>query len=566
MLSPVPVASFERLGGGDTLTRAVALLFARLKAAPALQPLLYDGSIPANSAEVERQVRLWLTDRLGGPMSYDGPDVAGLCRQLQVDSERWNRLVRMAGDALLAAGAPSSAVDEARVLLLAALPVREGTIKQGPVGSEPKPDAVALRQAAEAVVVAAGLSGWNLFVLDPDLVLIHEDEAASAALVRCDADLRRAFGLGATELLGKSVLRFHPAPSQFQGLLSETARLSRDTTWCFGRVAWRARVFVLSAAGPGRPGFAIVWRDESEAYRREAIITRLKAQAEELPIPVMYPDAEGELWFGNAACAHALARLAPWLPPHLNLSNGIHGALFFPEAAERQSLFTAREALPLKKRMTFGPETVSLLVTAVCDDDQQMLCPQVTWEIVHSIAPVVMAPAPPPPSGGRVPPEGATQPRLHPRPRNLTEASSDLRREARALETSALALSWLGGVLDALADQAAGAGAGLPTAELERAVAAALGQLNEIARPINRVVGDASLSVVEDSMTNSVGMLLDRTASVRAAVDDGAGVLAPQAHDVARQLAQAVATAGRLVELRDAVPAPDVLAAEVVLA
>jgi hypothetical protein len=432
-------------------------------------------------------------------------------------------------------------------------------------------------------------------VLDADLVLIDQNEAACAALLRRDADLRRAFGLGAAELLGESVLRFHPAPGQLQGLVGEPGRLPRDAIWRFGQVAWRARVFALPAAESERPGFAIAWRDESEGYRRETIITRLRVQAEALPIPVMYPDAEGDLWFGNAACEHALARLAPWLPPHLNPATGIPGALFFPDVAERQSLFTTREALPLKKRMTFGSETVSLLVSAVCDEDQQMLCPQVTWEIVHSIAPLVIAPAPPEPACVPVSSAAETPPSGHPRPRGLTEVSDALRREARALSS-------LSEVLDALADQAAGEGAGEPSnglqhacengvaaarlaeqglaaldsareiaagAARQRAVADALGQLMEIARRTNRLVVDASLSVVEDSISDSVGLLLDRAAMVRAAVDGDAGVLVTQVHDVAQQLAQSVTMAGRLAELRasllGAAPPPAVPAAEAVL-
>ena len=600
MLNAARNALFDRLGGFDTLQRAVGLLVARLRAAPHLLPLLLDGAIPGNSADAEWLVQLWLTDRLGGPMSYDGPEISGVCRQLHVDQGRWGRLVGLAGEALIAAGAPPAAVDEARGVLLAALPGHDATtVPDGGASGPGTHAAVAMRQAAESVVVAAGCGDWNLFVLDADLMLIDQNEAACAALLRRDADLRRAFGLGATELLGESVLRFHPAPGQLQGLFGETERLPRDATWSFGRVAWRARVFGLPAAGPERPGFAIAWRDESEAYRRQTVITRLKAQAEELPIPVMYPDAEGDLWFGNVACEHALARLAPWLPPHLNPATGIPGALFFPDVAERRSLFTTREALPLKKRMTFGAETVSLLVSAVCDDDQQMLCPQVTWEIVHSITPAVSAPAP---VVGPALPGEVTPPSGHPRPRGLTAVSSELRGEARALETSALALSSLSEVLDALADQALGETVGPPTDGLghalesgdaaarlaeqglaaldsareiaagavrQRAVADALAQLMEIARRTNRLVVDASLSVVEDAMGDRVGLLLDRAAMVRAAVDGDAGALAMQAQDVARQLTQSVTTAGRLAELResfgDAVPPPAVPADEAVL-
>ena len=610
MLTPTRQALFDRLGGFDALERAVTACFARVATVPDLA-----GLVPAaRLADAHWQVQLLLTEMLGGPMAHDGPDPDTLCQAAGIDARRASLLIDHLLAAFGAGGAEGALLDELRQTLAhfahslglsTASPPPVPVVATRPVRPDPDTSLVA---RAEVAIATAGAADWPLFVLDAELVVVHQNAWATAALPAADADLRRGFGLGATELVGQSVLRFHSAPTQLHGMLNDTLRLPREILWSFGRTTWRARLFTLPEVAGGAGGFAIAWRDESEAHRRDAIIARLRAQAEELPVPVMFPDATGERWYGNAACEHALGRLEAWLPAGFDPSHGIPGALFFPDAEERRSLFTMREALPLKKRLSFGPETVAVLVSAVCDDHQQMLCPQVTWEIVHSIVPPAITPKRKPapaslPVPAPAPDPAPAQVATVSRPRGLREVGTDLRREARAVEASARAMLSFTELLNSLADQTAGDSAGMPGSALadaldggevearlaeqglvaleaareiadgeacQEAVRSALAQLMAVARRTNRLVLDASLSVVEDAMGDGVGRLLERSAAVRGVVDAEAGAFALQAEAVSRQLAQSIGTASRLVELRDALReaplAPAVTAAEVALA
>ena len=423
MLSSVQNAPWDRLGGLDTIERAVAALFTRFRESPELRPFLPD-PIPEDTSEEEWQVQLWLTDILGGPVTYDGPEVTTLFRQQQVGPDIWGRLAEMIAESLQAADAPLPAVSEARPILEAAL---SGTQPGGPA--------------------------------KPGSTLDFGDE----------------------------------------------------------------------------PNFPIAWRDDSEAQKRQDTIARLKAEAEALPTPVMFPDATGELWFGNVASARALARLASFLPDGFDVTQGIPSALFFPDSAERQALFSNLNALPFQKRICFGQETVTLEVTAVRDEQQRILCPQLSWEVFHTMAPLeavaepVAAPVP----------EVAPAPAVH-SPKStaavssgLVGTASDLKREARAIEESAQALLGLTGLLNTLAERAEGHGAGSPATSVEAAMAdadgaarmveqglaafemarevaggpgrssevtGALEQLMALARRTNQLVLDASLRAVEDDV------------------------------------------------------------------
>ena len=498
MLSSVQNAPLDRLGGLDTLERGVAILFTRLKATPELMPLLPSGA-DNDSSDAEWQLQLWLTDILGGPMRYDGPDVKFLFHQEQAGPDLWSRFGGLIGDSLQATEATPSAVYEARQLIDAALAAASGA-------------------AASSARIAS---------------------AAAAA-----AQARPSFA-----------------------------------------VAWG-----------DEPDFPIAWRDDAEAQRRTAIIARLKLEAEALPTPTMFPDAKGELWFGNAACTHAVARLGAWLPDDFDPAQGIPATLFFPDVTERQALFSNLNTLPFTKRVCYGPDTVTLVVSAVHDEQHRILCPQISWEVFNTMvplemldqpaAPAVAAPHPVPP---RPMPEMAPIAHQAPASAGLNETATNLKLEARAIEQSAQALLGLTRLLDSLADRAAGQSSNAPVASLAAAVAdadgatrlieqglaaiaaarevsggpgrspeisGALDHLMELARRTNQLVLDASLRAVEDDVAGAANALLARTGAVRSGLAAQVNGLTVEAQAVAQQLEKGAATAGRFAELREAMRGP----------
>src|SRR5512147_1424217 len=248
--------------------------------------------------------------------------------------------------------------------------------------------------AAEQVVRTAGRGSWNLFVTGPDLVLLHQNPSALAATTAADAELRRAFARGACDLMNQSLLRIHPAPTRLQAVLGDGSELPREVQWSFGRVVWNAWLHPVRRPDGALAGVAIAWRDESELHRSQAAFERLRSEAEDLPVAVMFPDTTYERWFGNAACEHALERLAPHLARPVNPIEGVPIQLFLPDEAERSALFRDPARLPFKRQIKVGPETVSFLITAVLDEAQRFLGPQMTWEIVHFTRPVAEAERP----------------------------------------------------------------------------------------------------------------------------------------------------------------------------
>jgi truncated hemoglobin YjbI len=580
---------FERLGGYDAIERAVGRLLPRIASDPSVAGLLPSG----RHDDLRWGLQLLLTDRLGGPMAYDGPDLAQLRSSHGIDAAGWRALLGHTLACLAVEAADPASLEEARIAL-----ERLGAslgLAGAPVTTEPRvppaaPDIVAM---AQRTLQQAGLGEWNLFVLNPELMLVHQSPAAGVAAAACDAELRRAFGLGARELVGNSILRFHPAPTRLQGLLGDGSRLPQETVWGFGRVVWKASLHALRGETGEPLGFAMAWLDESDLYRARAAIERLRAQSEDLPVPVMFPDATLERWFGNAACEHALERLAPHLARPVNPLEGVPIKLFLPDEAERQALFADPSQLPFKTRVRIGPETISVLVAPVLDEEQRYLGPQITWEIVHftrepasperavpapssEVSTPVERPAPEPPA-----PTVAAQPVQPPSP-----ASEQLRHEARSLEAASQELLLLTRLLLAVADDTDGQIHAAPTepeqvaeaaarngtetahvAEAALAVLAAarevpqghprrqetaraLATLTGIARRANRLALDGALLAVQDEAATQASELVAETRAFGRGLVERVRLLSSRAQASSEVLRQSSATTARLASLR----------------
>lgn len=562
-VTPVQSGLFERLGGFDAIERLVSRLLTRLATEPVLAPLLPAG----NQDELRWGIQLLLTDRLGGPMAYDGPDLAELMSRHRIDATSWRSLLGHTLACLEVEVADPASLEEAGSVL-EELGASLGFGAPGAIApAAPAPDLVHL---AERLVREADLSGWNLFVLNPDLLLVHLDQAAASATTNCDGDLRRFFGLGAADLPGNSILRFHPAPTRLQAVLGDGSRLPAETTWAFGRVVWKAIIHPLRGEDGTLMGFAMLWHDESEAHETRAVVERLRAQSEDLPVPVMFPDASFDRWFGNAACEHALQRLAPHLSRPVNPLEGVPIQLFLPDEAERKALFADPARMPFKRQIRIGPEIIAILVSAVLDENQRYVGPQITWEIVHFTRPAEPVTTPEP---------------AQPAPRG-SPSSADLRTEARALEAATQEVLLLSRLLLAVADDTEGqlhadsadpgdlataaARDGNETAQVAEAALAvlaaarevppghprreetarALATLTGIARRANRLALDGALLAVQDEAATHAGQLVEETRSFARGLVERVRALSARAQVSSDVLRHSSATAARLSALR----------------
>jgi hemoglobin len=138
-----PMSMYDRIGGGPTIRDVVERLYDWILADVYLQPY-FDG---VDISRVKRHMAAVLTEVLGGPGPYLGPDLGEAHRRLGVTAEHYARVVDLAVAALLVAHVPRDVVAVVEVAL-------EKTQTQIAVGPEwsppPAPDEAAGESGAEA--------------------------------------------------------------------------------------------------------------------------------------------------------------------------------------------------------------------------------------------------------------------------------------------------------------------------------------------------------------------------------------------------------------------------------
>lgn len=113
MTTTVHESTFDRLGGLEVIERAVTQLFDTIRDNPGVRALMPSTVDMQNPVDTAWQVQLWLTDVIGGPMKYDGPELTSLFGEHLATRERRLRLSGLIIEALQAVGTPTAAVDEA---------------------------------------------------------------------------------------------------------------------------------------------------------------------------------------------------------------------------------------------------------------------------------------------------------------------------------------------------------------------------------------------------------------------------------------------------------------------
>lgn len=577
--SPDRTTLFDRIGGVDLIDRVSRGVLDRIEADSGLRRLLVD----VNLATVTWQLQMFLTDLMAGPVTYDGPSPASLGIGAQLHRHEFDRLANILQDALRGAGVPEP---ETADVIAAFIPFADGmTMAIGGSGT-PITEIERLVEAAARQAELDGVSGDNLFVADLELNLVHLNGCAKAALQARDSELRRAFGLGAADLPGTSLLRFHPAPTQLQALLRNTAALPYETLWSFGRVVWKARIGAIPDGDGVTLGFLVSWEDVSERQRHAAAMQRVWALAEELPVPVMYPETGLETWRGNPACVHAFQRLEGYLPAKFDPAAGIPIEIFFPDPVHRAEVFSGPDRLPHKERLIIGPETIAVLVSAVRGQEKEYLGPQITWEfITHLESRAVPAPSV---ADLTVVPVGDPQSPLPPR----NDPVLDLRAHARRFARAAEEMVSLSRLLDTVADEAgrnghsdgtpvepaalqglarSGEQAALAARAAVRIVGTArdaadilgrtdseaarlLRSLAAFARETNLLALDATLSVTRDATQAELSGLAGVAGELGAQLDLSLGALLTRAEQAAASVRDAREILGRVAEIRESYP------------
>jgi methyl-accepting chemotaxis protein len=101
----------------------------------------------------------------------------------------------------------------------------------------------------------------NVFIADPKLTLVYANDRALETLRGLDGELRKAFGVGAADVVGGSIHRFHKDPRTVERVLRNPAALPHHTEFRFGAVALETRINGIFGPAEEVLGYVVTWED-----------------------------------------------------------------------------------------------------------------------------------------------------------------------------------------------------------------------------------------------------------------------------------------------------------------
>ncbi len=118
---------------------------------------------------------------------------------------------------------------------------------------------------------AFDMLGENLMAADLELTLRYANPKSLATLRLIEPDVKAAFGLGVSELVGGSIHRFHRDPKNVERILhqADTHRLPHQATFGFGRIVLKTTIVEFRDESGAQVGYLVSWHDLTELRRTE---------------------------------------------------------------------------------------------------------------------------------------------------------------------------------------------------------------------------------------------------------------------------------------------------------
>jgi methyl-accepting chemotaxis protein len=378
----------------DAVTAVVDRLYDRVLSDPELSPFFER----ANLTLIRKRQASFIAAAVGGPTPYRGKDLASSHQRLGLEPVHFGKLAGHLAAAMSSLDISPSLIDEVITLIA---PLRADIVKTAliPPAAPGNHGAPAMKTPHEASVsrlpstngsldsldfVRATLASVqaNIFVADTAFNIIYANDRALETLRGMDAELRKAFGVEADDVVGATIHRFHKDPRRVERILRNPSALPHLAEFRFGNVTLKTTINGVFGPHNEILGYVVNWEDVSERLRNESEQSRLLSMLDNSPTNVMMADRDLKIIYVNPASLALLRRLERHLPIKAENTVGALIDVFHKDPAYQRKILSNDKNLPVRANINIGPETADLLVTAIYDQNKNYLGPMVTWELI----------------------------------------------------------------------------------------------------------------------------------------------------------------------------------------
>ncbi len=126
----------------------------------------------------------------------------------------------------------------------------------------------------------------NIFIANPDLVIVYANKKALKTAQSISNDIYENFKVGAHEVIGGSIHRFHKDPERVERILRNPSQLPHEASFSFGNITLKTSINGIWDDQDRPLGFIVNWENISVQKKLEEEVERDRKRNEELKIKV----------------------------------------------------------------------------------------------------------------------------------------------------------------------------------------------------------------------------------------------------------------------------------------
>ena len=218
----------------------------------------------------------------------------------------------------------------------------------------------------------------NTMYADRDLVLRYMNPASAKKL----KSLQPYLPCPVEAMVGQSIDIFHKNPERQRRLLADPSNLPRKAQISVGPEILALSLSEIQGKQGEYLGTMATWEVVTEQIRLEQEAARVQSMMENSPINTMYADRDLIIRYMNPASKETLKGLQQYLPCPVDELVGQCIDVFHKNPVHQRKMLADPSNLPRRAKITVGPETLDLLVSAIRDNKGEYIGAMATWEVV----------------------------------------------------------------------------------------------------------------------------------------------------------------------------------------
>jgi len=243
------------------------------------------------------------------------------------------------------------------------------SVHPGPVVLASAPEALPLKALFDSTPV-------NYVYCDSQLVVRYVNAATIETIERLADELE----LEVETLVGESIEVLYAFSAADRRALRAGKPVHVDTK--IGPETLSLLVTAIRDAAGNYVGPMLTWEVTTVTVKALEEEQRLRQMIDNAPINLMYCDMDLTIQYMNATSRKTLEALSQYLPIPLDRFVGSSIDIFHKNPSHQRRMLADPKNLPHKALIRLGPETLSLLVSAITDSAGKYLGPMLTWELV----------------------------------------------------------------------------------------------------------------------------------------------------------------------------------------